>query len=300
MAEFSHLYQRFLSAYEDPHVRVPCCGLKFVKRDEADPIEIFRASPTWFESFPRSLAACGYSYKASRGGWTLRAALENIGCPAGAVSLGLVSADSQASFEGGCYVKSMGRPATPADFTAGHVYAPRQSGHPEFALFGDEDCGRYETVEAARTAIAGMPVIPPVMQAVYYFHPLLCEVSADPDLVHLYCTPLEAMRLIQGYCYSSGRRFTMSCIGIRGVSCDMTAWPYVHGTINGTFLCLGARAISGWEEQYVGLGMPLRVFHDVVVGMERSRKGFPYAAYPKMRDWVPLPHPGEERPAGPA
>src|SRR5205085_11266980 len=185
-------------------------------------------------------------------------------------------------FEGGCYVKSMLQPATPADFTAGRVYAPRQSGHPEFALFGDNDCGRYETVDAARRAIEAMPVIPPVMKAVYYYHPTLSEVDIEPDIVHVYCTPLEAMRMIQGYSYPTGQRFQMSCIGIRGVSCDMTAWPYVRGEINGTFLCLGARGITGWQEEFVGFGMPFRIFREVVEGLEKSKPGFPYHIFPKM------------------
>lgn len=283
MGHFAELFERFIAAYEDEAVRIPCCGLKFVGRGEGDPEEEFARSPKWTppEYFGRDLASCGFSYKASRGGWTLKVTADTIGCPAGAMSLGLVPSDSTRSFEGGCYVKSMARPAVPADFTAGHVYAPRQSGHPEFAIFGDTDCGRYETLEAARRAVAGMPVIPPVMEAVYYYHPLLSGVAIDPDLVHLYCTPLQAMRFIQGYSYTTGERFQMSCIGIRGVSCDMTAWPYVKQEINGTFLCLGARGISGWEEEYVGFGMPLHKFEEVVTGLEKSRAGFPYKIFPK-------------------
>jgi uncharacterized protein (DUF169 family) len=175
----------------------------------------------------------------------------------------------------------MAKPSVPSDFSAEYFYAPRQSGHPEFALFGDEDCGRYETLEAARKAVAAMPVIPDAMQSVYYYHPLRSEIDIDPDLVHVYCTPLQAMRLIQGYCFPTGERFTMSCIGIRGVSCDMTAWPYVHQEINGTFLCLGARGITGWEEEYVGFGMPFFKFREVVIGMEKSKAGFPYKIFPK-------------------
>jgi uncharacterized protein (DUF169 family) len=281
MSRFANLYRRFLAAYEDPEVLIPCCGLKFIRHDQPDPMEEFAKSPRWIEVFPRSLASCGYSYKASKGGWTLRVTRQTIGCPAGAMSLGLVPKDSTDLFEDGCYVKSMKKPATPADFSSGYVYAPHQSGHGEFALFGEEDCGRYETLEAAGKAVAEMPVIPPVMQAVYYYHPLTSEVDIEPDIVHLYCTPLEAMRLVQGYCFPTGERFQMSCIGIRGVSCDMTAWPYTLGEINGTFLCLGARGITGWEEQYVGFGMPFEKFEAAVIGMEKSRTGFPYELFPK-------------------
>jgi uncharacterized protein (DUF169 family) len=281
MSTFRELFETCLAAFDDPDVRIPCCGLKFVRHDQADPLAVFAASPYWLEDLPRSLASCGFSYKAAKAGWTVRASVETIGCPAGALSLGLVDRTSSRSFEGGCYVAGMEEPATPADFTEGFVYAPHQSGHPEFALFGAQDCGRYETLEAARRAIAGMPVIPPVMQAVYYYHPVQSGVDVEPDLVHLYCTPLQAMRLIQGYCYPTGERVTLSCIGIRGVSCDMTAWPYVKQELNGTFLCLGARAISGWEEQYVGLGMPFTVFEALVRGMVKSKHGFPYHLFPK-------------------
>jgi uncharacterized protein (DUF169 family) len=55
----------------------------------------------------------------------------------------------------------------------------------------------------------------------------------------------------------------------------------VTGEINGTFLCLGARGITGWEEEYVGFGLPLAKFEEVVIGMEKSKRGFPYALFPK-------------------
>lgn len=277
---FTELFRRLLAAFEE-EVRIPCCGLKFIRANEKDPVEIFATSPKWLTEHPRQLASCGFSREAARGGWTLRVSADNIGCPAGAMSLGLVNPDSKKSFEGGCYVKSMATPATPADFTSGYVYAPHQSGHSEFALFGEQDCGRYETHEAALKAVAEMPLIPPIMQAVYYYHPILSEVGVEPDIVHLFCTPLQAMRITQGCCYRTGERFTFSTIGIRGVSCDMTAWPYVKQEINATFLCLGARAISGWEEQYIGFGMPLNKFEELIVGMEKSKTGFPYKAFPK-------------------
>ena len=287
---FAKLFDRFLTAFEDETVKIPCCGLKFVRTDEPDLNEVFSLSPQWVDShhFDRNLASCGFSYKAAKGGWTLEVTANNIGCPAGAVSLGLVSSDSTMSFKGGCYVESMAKPAVPADFSAGYVYAPHQSGHSEFALFGENDCGRYETFEAAQKAVSEMPVIPPVMKAVFYYHPLLSELDVNPDIVHLYCTPLQAMRLIQGYCYPTGERFTMSCIGVRGVSCDMTALPYMENKINGTFLCLGARGITGWEEEYVGFGMPFAEFEKVVIGMEKSKRGFPYEIFPKMPPRVNL------------
>ena len=198
------------------------------------------------------------------------------------MSLGLLAEDSQQPFRTGCYTQNMQRPATPADFTQGFVYAPRQSGHPEFSLFGEE---RLRTVRDAGSGAAsgrrhaadpgghaGGVLLPPSRGR-------RCDRPGPCAPVR---TPLQAMRLITRYCYPTGERFTMSCIGIRGVSCDMTAWPYVHNDINGTFLCLGARAITGWEEQFVGFGMPLHKFEEAVIGMEKSRRGFPYDKFPKL------------------
>jgi uncharacterized protein (DUF169 family) len=50
--------------------------------------------------------------------------------------------------------------------------------------------------------------------------------------------------------------------------------------MNGSFYCLGARALGGWEGDYLGLGMPFSEFEKMVEGMEKSAKGFPYKAYP--------------------
>jgi uncharacterized protein (DUF169 family) len=72
----------------------------------------------------------------------------------------------------------------------------------------------------------------------------------------------------------------MSTIGIRGVCADLTALPFLEQSLNGSFFCLGARAVGGWEGNLLGLGMPLSVFERMVTGMERSAGGFPYKAYP--------------------
>ena len=120
--EFGELYQRLLDAFEEP-VDLPACGLKFVNHDEEDINGEFSKSPRWIESFGKSLASCGYSYKAAKGGHTVMVTKENIGCPAGAMSLGLVSNTSEQEFFGGCYVEAMKTPAKPVDFSSGFVYA---------------------------------------------------------------------------------------------------------------------------------------------------------------------------------
>jgi hypothetical protein len=53
------------------------------------------------------------------------------------------------------YTDLMEVPASPADFTNGLVYACKDSGNMQFPLFGGDDSGRYETLEAALRAVPG-------------------------------------------------------------------------------------------------------------------------------------------------
>lgn len=101
-----------------------------------------------------------------------------------------------------------------------------------------------------------------------------------PDLVILGLLPKQVLLAIQGYNFRTGNRFLMSTVGIRGVCADLTAQPYLEQKLNGSFFCLGARAVGGWDGNLMGLGMPFSVFRAMVAGMERSACGFPYQAYP--------------------
>ena len=181
----------------------------------------------------------------------------NIGCPAAAISLGLVDAYDEEPLGGKRrYTDLMAKtPASPADFTTGRVYACKDSDHMQFALFGDKDVGRYETLGKAMHAIQGMKAIQPAIMKAAVVYPA-GYLDLTPDVVILAIKPKQALLAIQGYNFLSGDRFHMSTIGIRGVCADLTAAPYLEQRLNGSFLCLGARALGGWEGEFVGLGIP--------------------------------------------
>jgi uncharacterized protein (DUF169 family) len=105
--------------------------------------------------------------------------------------------------------------------------------------------------------------------------------AITPDVVIIAVTPKQALLAIQGYNFRAGNRFVMSTIGIRGVCADLTALPFLEQKLNGSFFCLGARAVGGWGGDLLGLGMPFFIFQTMVIGMEKSAKGFPYRAYPE-------------------
>jgi uncharacterized protein (DUF169 family) len=205
---------------------------------------------------------------------------DNVGCPAAAIALGLVDQRQREPLPGKRnYTDLMSQAASPADFTEGLVYACKGSGNMQFALFGEDDTGRYATLAAARKAVASMPSVQPARMAAAVAY-VAGALSMVPDVVVLALRPKQALLAIQGHNYLTGNRFEMSTVGIRGVCADLTAMPFLEQRLNGSLFCLGARALGGWEGDLLGLGMPFKVFTAMVTGMEESAGGFPYKAYP--------------------
>ena len=205
---------------------------------------------------------------------------DNIGCPAAAIALGLVDEYEKEPLGGRRkYTDMMKETASPADFTKGFVYACKESNNMQFALFGKEDTGRYETLGVALKAVAGMTAIQPAIMDAAVAYPA-DKLDMAPDVVIVAVKPKQTLLAIQGYNFLTGSRFEMSTIGIRAVCADLTALPFLEQRLNGSFFCLGARALGRWEGDLLGLGMPFLIFQTMVTGMEKSAHGFPYKAYP--------------------
>ena len=206
---------------------------------------------------------------------------ENVGCPAAAIALGLVDWYQTEPLRGKRnYTDLMETPASPADFTNGLVYACKDSGNMQLTLFGSDDTGRYETLGAALKAVSGMKAIQPAIMDAAVAYPAK-KLNITPDVVIKVVKPKQALLAIPGYNFLTGNRFEMSTIGIRGVCADLTALPFLEQKLNGSFFCLGARALGGWSGNLLGLGMPFSIFQQMVTGMEKSANGFPYKAYPE-------------------
>jgi uncharacterized protein (DUF169 family) len=68
--------------------------------------------------------------------------------------------------------------------------------------------------------------------------------------------------------------------GLRVVNSDLIIRPYLTQEMNVSSFCLGARLIAEFEADRMGIGMPYTIFKDIVQGLEDSKGGFPFAAYP--------------------
>lgn len=272
--EFTTISRTFIESFGVDQLNPPIVpvGIKFFSKGMNHPEEEPLLENT-------SIPWCG-AVKLAAEGEMVVVTKKNIGCPAAAVALGLVDQNDSKPLEGmRQYTSLMNTCAAPKDFTNGYVYACRGSGHMEFALFGENDSGRYKTLGASLNAVSAMPGIgKEMMDAVITFPAHLAKYT--PDVVILAVSPKQALRIIQGYAFASGQRIELSTIGIRGVCADVTAYPYLKQKLNGSFFCLGARALGGWQANQLALGMPYDHFKQMTEGMIASQTGFPYKLYP--------------------
>ncbi len=260
----------FVKGDKKPSVAV--VGVKFFRKGADHPVEDALLSDA-------GIPWCG-AVKLAAEGETVVVTKQNIGCPAAAIALGLVDQDSPEPLAGSrTYTSLMETAASPKDFTNGYVYACKDSDNMEFALFGGEDCGRYNTLGASLNAVSGMAGIGKETMAAVVAFPY-GDTQYTPDVVILGLTPKQALRAIQGYAFETGDRVELNTIGIRGVCADVTAYPFLKQKINGSFFCLGARALGGWKGDQLSLGMPYHEFIKMAEGMDASRTGFPYHLYP--------------------
>lgn len=274
MQSFPETYRRYMKAFGVPDLdEVAAVGVKFVGRGEAPPPQ---ANPmdmayTW----------C-YAIKQASIGEVPLVTKDSIGCVMAAIALGLVDEDDPNPLPGyRQYSKNMETPPSPKDYKDGLVFGCAAAGRPDFALYGADDPGRFRDVEAAKRAFAGMAKIQPArMDAVVAFPPEEDLSDIEPDVVILALTPRETLRTVQGLAFKTGERFEMTTLGVAGFSVDLTAYPYVTGKANGSFMCVGARIVARWEGGLNALGLPYPLFLEAVEGMEQSGAGYPFARYP--------------------
>lgn len=285
MTEFLSLFNRLIAAFEVSGLDIPATGVRFFRRETPIPSEVQIYAPGNL-----TLTSCQAAKQAGLGD-PIWLTLDNIGCVAAAISLGLVDQHQAHPLDGPrLYTELMHQQSgqkgeflapTPKDFTDGVVYACRSAGRPDFCLFGPRDQGRFKDQNTARTAVAEMMAIQPaVMSGVFFYPPDFIELDLVPDVVILSVRPVELTRMIQALQYNTGKRLEASMGGLRAVNSDLIVRPYLTQRSNISPYCLGARLIARYEPDRLGIGIPYPEFIAIVEGMEDSRGGYPFAGYP--------------------
>ncbi len=284
MSKINQQYIRMINAMGVEGLEIPMTAVKFYKKEDDIPCPVKENQPAI------SLTSCQATKQASLGDAALLTYV-NIGCVAAAITFGLVDKNQAEPIgESRVYTDIMRgqsglgddfRPPSPKEFTEGTVYACKSAGRMDFALFGDDDVGRFKDEETAKKAMEDMMAIqPPIMKGVFFYSKDFDEIDLIPDVVVFSVRSAELTRIIQAYQFNTGKRVTASMGGLRVVNSDLIVRPYLSGKINVSPYCLGARLIAEFEADRLGIGMPYSIFEEVVKGMEGSKTGFPFHLYP--------------------
>ncbi len=289
MPELKKMYESMIEDMGVPDLHIPLSAVKFFRGDGTVPDSVLSYQPRGL-----TLASCQAKKQVGLGD-AVCLTKETIGCIAAAITFGLVSQDDDNPLKGPrVYTdimkeqsgkQNLFKPPSPKDFTDGLVYACKDAGRNDFALFGKEDAGRYKDVSTAKRAIEQMTAIqPPDTKAVFFYPHDFDAINLTPDVIVLSVRPVELTRIIQAYQYNTGKRITASMGGLRVVNSDLIVRPYLTQEINVSTYCLGARLIAQYDGDRMGIGMPFKKFQEVVKGMKDSRTGFPYHLYPGAAD----------------
>jgi uncharacterized protein (DUF169 family) len=285
MTQIKNLYDRMIGALGVEDLSIPTAGVKFYEQGDEIPAGVRDYEPQGL-----TLTSCQSTRQAGFGDSVLLTP-QSIGCVAAAITFGLVDKDQDRPMgESLVYTDIMKAqaddkehftPPTPKDFTDGTVYACIAAGRSDFALFGPDDTGRYDSTETAQRAMSDMIAIQPATtQAVFLFALDFDDEDVEPDVVVLSVRPVELTRIIQAYQFHTGKRVNASMGGLRVVNSDLIVRPYLTQEMNVSTFCLGARLIAEFEADRMGVGMPFGIFKDIVQGMEDSTGGFPFPLYP--------------------
>ena len=98
----------------------------------------------------------------------------------------------------------------------------------------------------------------------------LKDYKEEPDVVIFVCKPYQAMRLSHGYAYHYGYANEIKLSGMQAICEECTSYPYENGCFNVSMMCAGTRMMAGWEDDEMGVGMPYRIFINVLDGLTKT------------------------------
>ncbi len=94
--------------------------------------------------------------------------------------------------------------------------------------------------------------------------------DTEPDVVLIICNPFNAMRVVQGYAYENGHANNIKLAGMAAICQECTSLPYEENQLNLSLLCSGTRMLAGWRKDEMALGMPFRLYLEMVDGLKHT------------------------------
>ena len=129
---------------------------------------------------------------------------------------------------------------------------------------------RFETESLLWKFLENTPSVSERYSAVLYGP--LDQISIDPDIVVLLCNPLQTMKLIQAYQYSTGERVNAVMGGLFSLCGDAVATPLLCRSLNIAIGCEGAREHAGLKDHEMSVSFPYNMTHALIDGLNTLSK----------------------------
>jgi len=103
----------------------------------------------------------------------------------------------------------------------------------------------------------------------------LDKMDIGPNQVIVYGTPLQILKLVQGYLYAEEPRFTITTCAKYGVCVEGMAEAYQTDKPAVGFPCRGERVSSIVQDQELSITIPYRLLPEVIEGSEKTKHLLP-------------------------
>lgn len=110
--------------------------------------------------------------------------------------------------------------------------------------------------------LKNVPQIDPIIEAVAYSP--LEQARFKPDVIVLYVTPIQIMKVSQVLRRSAGKRFTGDFSGIQSLCADVVSKPYLTSESNLSVGCNGSRGFTDIKDEELIVGLTLEDAKSIV------------------------------------
>ena len=128
----------------------------------------------------------------------------------------------------------------------------------------------------------------------------IAKINFEPDIMVMYGTTAQVMRVIQGYLYKKGGRVHFSTGGEWSLCADAIAQSYISNDIALGMPCFGDRKTALAQEDEVTVAFPSSMYDQILEGMRQTAKVAAYPTpfdigFPQMPDYTLTPRAVEYR-----
>ncbi|MBE6507081.1 MAG: hypothetical protein E7Z72_04040 [Methanocorpusculum parvum] len=127
--------------------------------------------------------------------------------------------------------------------------------------------GKYETINASRRTMEGVPSLPKETYATLYAP--LEKAAFEPSVVIIFAKPLAMLKLAQSTLCKTGGRIYPEFAGIQSICSDAAAHVLLSGKPNFTLGCDGSRKFSGIKDEEMVAGFPIELIAEIVESLKK-------------------------------